>query len=233
MSRESDPALAAAARLVYAGEYRLRHAGAECGTEQWRIDAWPDRLEVRGHQQLHAPHPAAGSLRYQIALTHEWRVRTIGLVWNVGGRELRAQHDATGERWHARIEYLDQAKEQEGDYPAVCEVDFPTHLFATFLLQRRDFAPGGEHEFPALLIGPPLMAVTPGRMLYRCAERGTFRSPAGLVPARRYVVSRPPEPEAEGFTFWADDDGIVLESYEGLDTGRPWMTLTELAHGGA
>jgi len=212
-------------RTLFAGRYAQFHGGIACGEERWTIGATPGELIARGEQVLSAPHPAPGRLEYRATLSHEWRLTGLEVLWRVGDRELRALHAADGARWRARIDYAGHSKEQEGDYPAPCEVDFVTHLFSTFLLQRRDFAVGGEHEFPALLIGPPYMAVTPGRMLYRCIERGRFRSPTGEVAARRYIVSRPPEPESEGFTFWADDDGLVLESYEGLDPARPWMTL--------
>jgi hypothetical protein len=227
MNSPGDALSAQPARTVFAGRYAQFHGGVECGEERWILEATPDELIARGVQIMSAPHPAPGRLEYDVRLTHEWRVLGLEATWRVGTRELRAFHSADGARWRARIEYDGQVKEQEGDYPPVCEVDFVTHLFSTFLLQRRDFATGGEHEFPVLLIGPPFLAVTPGRMLYRCVERGTFRSPAGDVPARRYMVSRPPEREEEGFTFWADQDGVVLQSYEGLDLARPWMVLTE------
>ena len=218
---------ALSARTVFAGRYAQFHDGIECGEERWIIEATPEELTARGVQSMTAPHPAPGRLEYCVRLSHTWRVLAVEALWRVGTRELHAIHAAAGARWRARIEYDGQLKEQGGDYPPACEVDFVTHLFSTFLLQRRDFAPGGEHEFPALLIGPPFLAVTPGRMLYRCVERDAFRSPAGEVPARRYIVSRPPEREEEGFTFWADDDGVVLQSCEGLDVARPWMVLTE------
>ena len=70
------------------------------------------------------------------------------------------------------------------------------------------------------------MAVSPERMLYRCVEGGTFDSPVGRVRAKRYVVSIPPASEDTGYTFWADEEGFVLESYEGIDPSRPWMRLT-------
>jgi hypothetical protein len=75
------------------------------------------------------------------------------------------------------------------------------------------------------------MAVSPERMLYRCAEKGRFPSALGPVPASRYVVSLPPRGEEEGYTFWADEAGIVLESYDGLDRARPWMRLVEYERG--
>jgi hypothetical protein len=218
-------------RLVFAGRYVQFHDGRECGEERWSIEATPDALIARGEQIITAPHPLPNRQEYRATLTHEWRLTGLEVRWSVGERELSAYHAADGPRWRARIHYAGHTKEQEGDYPAMCEVDFTTHLFSAFILQRRDFALGGEHEFPALMIGPPYMAVTPGRLLYRCVERGQFPSPLGPIEAKRYVVSRPPEPESEGFTFWADDDGIVLESYEGLDTSRPWMRLVELHRG--
>jgi len=135
--------------------------------------------------------------------------------------------------WRVRIEYGGQVRDQEGDFPDLCEVEYGTHLFNTVMLARRDFQIGGEHEFPVLRIGPPLMAVSPERMLYRCVERGSVETPFGAVAAKRYVVSLPPGPEEQGYSFWADEDGLVLESYEGPDRSRPWMRLVELRRGDA
>ena len=221
----------AGSRTVFAGRYIQYHGGRECGEERWSIEATPGALVVRGESVMVAPHPLPNRQEYRATLTHDWRLTGLEVRWRVGDRELSAVHAADGPLWRVRIEYAGHVKEQEGDYPAVCEVDFTTHLFTAFILQRRDFALGGEHEFPALTIGPPYMAVTPGRLLYRCVEQGTFLSPLGTIAAKRYIVSRPPEPESEGFTFWADDDGIVLESYEGLETSRPWMRLVEFHRG--
>ena len=99
------------------------------------------------------------------------------------------------------------------------------------MLARRDFQVGGEHEFPVLRVGPPLMAVTPDQMLYRCVEKGTFAGPSRMVAAGFYVVSLPPRGEDEAYALWADESGIVLESYEGLDRSRPWMRLVEVERG--
>jgi hypothetical protein len=158
-------------------------------------------------------------------------VQGVEILWTVGGRELRALHEAGGARWRVRIEYQGEVREQQGDYPEFCEVDYATPLFHTFLLARRDFAAGGEHEFPVLRIGPPWMAVSPETMKLRCVEIGTFDAAHGPVSAKRYVASLPPADEDEGFTFWADEDGFVLESYEGLDVSRPWMRLVDLRRG--
>jgi len=142
-------------------------------------------------------------------------------------RRLHAVHAAEGTRWRAKFDYAGEVREQQGDYPDLCEVDYVSPLFHTFFLARRDFALGGEHEFPVLRIGPPLMAVTPERMIYRCIERGVFRTALGEFNAKCYIVYLPSQGEQDGYTFWADEDGFVLESYEGHDRSRPWMRLVE------
>ena len=210
-----------------AGRYALFHAGEECGTERWRIETVGDHLVATGEQETLPPHPFPSRHQYRATLTRDWRISGLEVVWMVGPRLLRATHAADGPLWRVRIEYGGQVREQHGDFPDYCEVEFATHLFNTFVLARRDFQLGGEHEFPVLRIGPPLMAVTPDRMRYRCVEKDLFTGPWGAVPARRYVVSLPPRGEDEGYAFWADEDGIVLESYEGLGQMRPWMRLVE------
>jgi len=211
-----------------AGRYALFFQGIECGEERWRLESTPEGYVLTGAQELVAPHPFPNRQDYRATLTHDWRPTGLEIHWHVGERRLVSTHRADGERWRVRIEYGGGHKEQEGDFPAVCEVEYGTHLFNTVILARRDFQVGGEHEFPVLRIGPPYMAVSPERMLYRCLERGTFEAPFGRVTAKRYVVSLPPLGEDTGYTFWADDDGFVLESYEGNDPSRPWMRLVEL-----
>ena len=221
------------AETVLAGRYALFHAGVECGMERWRLETVGDGLVVTGEQEMVPPHPFPNRHEYRATLTREWRITGLEVVWTVGPRVLRATHAADGAMWRVRVEYGGQVREQEGDFPAYCEVEYATHLFNTFVLARREFQIGGEHEFPVLRVGPPYMAVTPDRMLYRCVEKGPFAGPMGPVPASRYVVSLPPRGEEEGYSFWADDDGIVLESYEGLDRSQPWMRLVELRRGTA
>lgn len=211
-----------------AGRYLIFFAGRECGEERWRISATPDEVVVRGEQVIGPPHPFPNRQEYRATFTPEWRPTGLEVLWTVGSRVLRALHRADARTWRASIEYEGRVTEQRGDYPDVCEVEYSTHLFNIPVLARRDFALHGEHEFPVLRIGPPHMAVSPERMLYRCVEVGQFLSPTGIVKAKRYTVSLPPRGEEEGYTFWADEDGFVLESYEGLDLSRPWMRLTEL-----
>ena len=217
--------------LVRAGRYAIFANGVECGEERWTLEAVGDGLVVTGAQETAAPHPFPSRLEYRATLTPEWRVTGIELHWTVGAREIRALHHAEAGRWRARLEYGAESRSQEGDYPAVCEVEIPSHLSAMFMLAHRAFQLEGEHEFPVLRIGPPIMAVSPERMKLRCVATGTIMSPRGPVAARRYVASLPPRGEDEGYTFWADDDGLVLESFEGPEPERPWMRLVELTEG--
>ena len=161
-------------------------------------------------------------------LDARWRPLGLDVIWTVGARRLVAEHRADARTWRVRIDYGGQVREQHGDYPDGCEIEYTTHLFNAVVLARRDFQVGGEHDFPVLRIGPPLMAVTPERMIYRCVEKAAYRSPGGDVPAKRYVAYMPSEGEEHGYTFWADEDGFVLESFEGHDMLRPWMRLVEM-----
>jgi len=221
----TDPRRAVVTGL--SGRYVLYHAGMECGEDRWRIEGTSEGMVMIGEQETIPPHPFPNRHAYRVTLTREWRITGLEVLWTVGARTLRATHAADGPLWRARIEYGGHFREQEGDFPDYCEVDFATHLFNTLILTRRDFQVGGEHEFPVLCVGPPLMAVTPDRMLYRCVEKGTFESPRGAVPAGRYVVTLPSREGDEGYMFWADEAGIVLESYDGPDPARPWMRLVE------
>ncbi len=214
-----------------AGRYEIRFGGRPCGEDRWRLEETPEGMVLTGEQVLAPPHPFPNRHEYRATLDPRWRLTGLEVLWTVGERSLRAVHAASRGTWRVRIEYQGQVREQHGDYPELCEVEYATHLFTTFMLARRDFALRGEHAFPVLRIGPPLMAVSPEQMLIRCVEVGSFAGPSGPVPAKRYVVSLPPRGEEEGYTFWADADGFVLESYEGLDLGRPWMRLTELRRG--
>jgi len=223
----SSPGTGRDAQVVASGRYAIFFNGRECGEERWRLESTADGWIATGEQVTVAPHPFPNRHEYRATLTREWRLRGLDILWTVGDRRLVSTHRAEGGTWRVEIDYGGQVREQQGDYPDFCEVEYATHLFNAFVLARRDFQLGGEHEFPVLRIGPPLMAVSPERMLYRCVEVGTFESPRGPVKAKRYVVSLPPRPEEEGYTFWADDEGFVLESYEGLDRSRPWMRLIE------
>jgi len=214
------------ATRVAAGRYAVFARGLECGEERWRIDRHADGYIVAGTQEVIAPHPFPSRQEYRAALDSQWRIAGLEIRWRVGGRELLATHHSDAAMWRVRIEYAGQVKEQEGDFPDVCEVDYGTHLFSTILLARRDFAVGGEHEFPVLRIGPPFMAVQPERMLYHCVESQVRATPWGALTVKRYVVSVPGR-AAEGYSFWSDERGVVLESFETPEPGEPWMKLVE------
>ncbi len=216
---------------VAEGRYAIAVGGAPCGEERWRIGANAGGIVATGEQVLTAPHPFPNTHAWRATLTREWRPAALAIEWRVGERLLRARHAAEGGRWRARIEVEGQVKQQEGDFPVYCEVEYPSHLFNTFILARRAFSVGGEHEFPVLRIGPPWMAVEPERMLIRCVEQGAWAAPWGTVPAKRYRLSLPPRPEAEGYTFWADEHDVVLESFEGPEPAISWMRLTDYHRG--
>lgn len=220
---QSAPAL----DLVASGRYALFFNGQECGSERWEIARGADGYTITGEQELLAPHPLPNRQQYRAMLSPEWRPTGLDMIWTVGERALTAMHRAADNMWRVRIDYEGQTREQEGDFPEYCEIEFTTHLANTVILARRDFQVGGEHDFPVLRIGPPLMAVTPERMVYRCIERGTVEVALGRREARCYVAFLPSEGEESGYTFWADEDGFVLESYEGHDRTRPWMKLIE------
>jgi hypothetical protein len=225
--------MSTALALIAEGRYALFFSGQPCGEERWRMERVGDGVVATGEQVMEAPHPFPNRHEYRIALTDGWRVTGLDIVWSVGARRVSATHRATGARWHARLEADGHTREQQGDYPPGCEVEYCTHLSNTFILAQRDFGLNGEHEFPVLRIGPPLMAVTPGRMLFRCHEIGERAGAPGRAPFKRYALSLPPAPEDEGYTFWADADDVVIESYEGLDPTRPWMRLVEYRRGPA
>ncbi|HTK31327.1 MAG TPA: hypothetical protein VL332_05140 [Candidatus Saccharimonadaceae bacterium] len=212
---------------VAEGRYVVFHGGRECGEERWRLGHAGDHLIASGEHELIAPHPFPNFQGYRLRLTEDFRLLGMEVEWRVGPRVVRATHEAGGGRWRARLEYEGQTREQEGDFPDVCEVESTSPLFQRFILSRRDFALGGEHEFPVLRIGPPLMAVSPERMKLRCVERADVDAPWGRVAAKRYIVSLPPAEESEGYTFWADANDVMLESFEGPEPNATWMKLVE------
>src|SRR5437867_155116 len=179
------------ARAVLAGRYVMFFGGRECGGERWEIAPSDDGYVITGEQEIAPPHPFPCRQEYRAMLDDRWRPMGLDVIWTVGPRRLVAEHRADARTWRVRIDYGGQVREQSGDYPEACEVEYTTHLFNAVVLARRDFQVGGEHEFPVLRIGPPLMAVTPERMLYRCVERGRFAAPLGELNARRYVVFLP------------------------------------------
>lgn len=213
--------------IPQSGRYALYAAGAPCGEERWRIISRGDHgVEASGEIDTQPPHPFPSRTLWRALLSPTQRVTRLEIDWHVGERHLRAVHRAAGDAWHVRVEHGGHTREQEGDFPASCEVLFGSHVFHMIALQRYAWAPGAEHEFPALVIGPPWMAVEPGRQRIRCTAEAQRDTSFGTSACRRLEVhdlasSVPP------FAMWVATDDRVLDSFEGLDEQLPWMRLVE------
>lgn len=209
------------------GRYELFADGAPCGEERWRIVMHAGGgAEAGGEQETRVPHPIPSRTTWRATLSSTGRVTAVEIDWQVGARHLHASHRAEGERWHVRVEHQGHTREQSGDCPAACEILFGSHVFHQLALSRYAWGPGAEHVFPALVIGPPWMAVEPGRQRVVCTDDAERDTPMGRRPARRLEVhdlagSAPP------FAMWVDAEDRVIESFEGLDERLPWMRLAE------
>ncbi len=214
------------------GRYESYFAGQVCGEERFEWLRAPDAsLVATGEQLLEAPHPLAGQTRYRAVVSPESRVLEVEIDWLVGTRALHAQHRAEGTLWHVRIDYAGHVREQEGDYPAACEVLYGSALFLHFAFQHYVLAPGAEHEFAALLIGPPYMAVEPGKQVLRCTEVRDLETAFGSTPARRVELHDPSGAEPPSMV-WIDARDRVLESRDGVDASSPLIQkLMELDEG--
>src|SRR5438445_81555 len=127
------------ATALITGRYALHFMGRECGEERFRLEVVPGGYVITGDQELADPHPTPGRQEYRATLARDWRLSGLEIRWRVGERTLLSTHRAGDGMWRVRVEYADQVKEQEGDFPAFCEVDYGTHLFNTIVLARRDF----------------------------------------------------------------------------------------------
>ena len=81
-----------------------------------------------------------------------------------------------------------------------------------------------------LRVGPPLMAVTPDRMLYRCVREGRLRlAAAGRCLPGAVVVSLPAQGRAMGATSRSGPTrtGSCSNRTTGSIRSRPWMRLVE------
>ena len=212
-----------------AGRYESYFAGQVCGEERFELLWAADGSVVAtGEQLLEAPHPLAGQTRYRALVSSESRMLEVEIDWLVGTRALHAQHRAENGLWHVRIDYAGHVREQEGDYPVSCEVLFGSPLFQMFAMKHYVLAPGAEHEFAALLIGPPYMAVEPGKQQLRCMEVRDLETTFGVVSSRRVELHDPSGAEPPS-VVWIDAHDRVLQSHEGLDAASPLVQrLVEL-----
>lgn len=219
--------LIGAASLLATGSYRIFHAGEEVGEERWSVTPGPDGGAIaRGEQVLLAPHPLPSMLEWRARLSPLGRVTALEASWRVGTRTLRAEHSSDGDLWRARILYGGHTREQEGDFPAFAEVLIGSHVLHTVMFHRYMLAPGAEHEFPTLVIGPPWFAAEPGRQKLVCTARGERTAAGRSIAARRIEVSDP-HGAVPPFAAWIDEHDVVLESYEDLHGDAPWMRLVE------
>lgn len=216
--------------MITRGRYELLFAASVCGEErfEWRSTAGADAV-LTCEQRLESPHPLAGEQRCRATVSPDGRVTAVEIDWLVGTRGLHAQHRAEGGLWHVRIDYAGHVREQEGDYPPACEVLFSSPWFHTFALRHYVLAPGAEHEYAALMIGPPYMAVEPGKQSARCVEARELETPLGRVAARRVELHDPAGSEP-ATTLWIDGEERVLEMRDGVGEDAPLVArLVECA----
>lgn len=219
------------------GRWLVFASGIECGHETWsehRVLARDGTrgVERRGEQVLHAPHPFPSALTWVARAGEDARVLALELRWSVGERVVRAEHVAEGERWRATLETGGHVRAQQGDYPPACVVALGTHGVHAWMFRRVALEPGAEHVLPALVVGPPWMAVEPGRQIVRCTRAEERDTPAGRVRAR-FVEVHDPERSEAAWSAWLDPDDEVIESFEDLAGTAPWMRRVEWERGGA
>ncbi len=210
------------------GRYAIHFGGVACGEERWSLERSADGEVATGEQVTRAPFPFPSTLEWRARTDRDARLAALEVRWRVGERVVEARHGADGERWRVRIEHQGHVREQEGDYPARAHVVLGSHLFHTFVFRTLVLEPGAEHTAPMLAVGPPWLAVDPGRLVLRCTEARPIETPLGVRDARRIEVVDPARGRAEAFAAWIDADDIVLASHEGEGDARPWMTLVEL-----
>ncbi len=221
------PAVSGAAPSRLAGRYAIHVAGRRCGDERWTLERTGGGEVATGEQVTRPPFPFPSTLEWRATLDRDRRLSGLEVLWRVGERTVAATHAADGPLWRVRIEAMGHVREQEGDYPARAHVVLGSHLFHTFAFRTLVLEPGAEHEFPMLAVGPPWMAVDPGRLVVRCTGSGTIATPMGPLPARRVEVVDPARGREEAFAAWIDTDDVVLASHEGEGDARPWMLLEE------
>jgi hypothetical protein len=195
------------------------------------VVAAPDGGAIaRGEQVLASPHPHASELDWRARLTPEGRIAALEMEWRVGTRTVRAEHEAFSSRWHARIASGGHTREQAGDFPGHAEVVFGSHVLQTVMLRRYALAPGAEHEFPSLVIGPPFFAVEPGRQRIVCTATAARQTPLGESAARRIEFNDAIGP-VPAFAAWIDEHDVLIESFEDANTEETWMKLVEYRRG--
>lgn len=211
------------------GRWLVHAAGVPCGEDVWseRRERAADGTETRvrtGVQVVRVPHPFPSTLAWRVTADEHSRVLALDLTWRVGDRVVRAEHKADGDHWRATLDSGGHVRTQQGDYPPGCVVTLGTHGVHTTMFRRLVLEPGAEHAMGALVVGPPWMAVEPGRQIVRCTRAEERDSPAGRVRARFVEVHDPDRPEA-AWSAWLAPDDEVLESFEDTTGRTTWMRL--------
>ena len=214
------------------GVHALAHAGQPSGEERWSIarTVAPDGRVLRvahGEQETRAPHPFPSRIVWTAHIGENRRIESLDIDWQVGPRRLEARHASRDAWWQVTITVDGHTRTQEGDYPTACSVLFGSPIFHQVLFEGLALAPGAEHEVPALIVGPPWMAVEPGTLRVRCTDAATRETALGTRALRRIELGDLSRPEAEPLSLWIDEDDRVVESFEGNTGSAPWMTLAQ------
>ena len=200
---------------------RIFHPGEECGEERWRMEALRRRAgRAPASRSSVAPHPFPNRQEYRVTLTRGDGARPALEIALDGGRahavahasRRRARCGACGSSTAAR------SASRRATSRTFCEVEYAhasvqhRHPGAPRLRgRRRARVPGAAHR-PAVHGG-----VARSACCTAASRRGrsTPRSARSTRSATWSACRR--RGEDEGYTFWADEDGFVLESYEGLE----------------
>ncbi|MBI5169905.1 MAG: hypothetical protein HZA61_10485 [Candidatus Eisenbacteria bacterium] len=215
------------------GRHQLFFAAHPCGHETWRVERDARGAEhASGRSETHAPHPMPGVIEWSAACDESQRVTALEVRWQVGAMSVHAKHAAGGtldaQRWTVQLEYGGNARTQEGDYPSRAHVVFGSPVLQSWVLRRFALAPGAEHAFPALVVGPPWMMVEPGQHTIRCTAAETRETCEGPRTLQRVEWTDPATPDAGELMLWIDGDDVVHEAWEGAGAVAPSAKLVEL-----
>ena len=214
---------------VVRGRHEMFFAGQPCGDERWAVESGAQGERANGVQVTRAPHPFPGRIEWSAGTDAAGRLHALEVRWEVGGHVVHTRHVAEGTRWRVQLEYGGSSRTQEGDYPAQAHIVFGSPVLQSFVLRRFVLAPGADHEFPALVVGPPWMTVEPGHQRLRCTAAEVRETVLGPRELRRIEWHDPAVPDADVLTLWVDDDDTVFELWEGAGAVTPSSRLTEFA----
>lgn len=218
--------------MTISGLYHLHFAGQPCGSERFTVARDAHGIErASGRSETAAPHPLPGTIEWSATASAEQRLVALEVRWQVGAMTVHARHAADGARWRVELTYGENSRVQEGDYPPQAHVVFGSPVLQSWVLRRFALAPGAAHVFPALVVGPPWMAVEPGRHELRCTARESRDTCAGPRELQRIEWLDPGTPDAGELVLWCDGNDVVHEVWEGVGAVAPSAKLVELTRG--